>query len=180
MASPVGKEIRPTPAVAREALFNILGAWISDASVLDLFAGTGSVGFEALSRGAACATFVERLPEARLSIGETAEAFGLLEKVKIVEANAAGQVRDRIDPNAEFDLVYIDPPYSLKRPERILTRVFKQRLLSPGGYIVLERCRTDPLPEPVEFLVCLDTRDYGKTRLLFFKEKELKNSLHKA
>lgn len=166
--SPKGEEVRPTAGVVREALFGILGQWIEGIRVLDLFAGTGSIGFEALSRGAKRVTFVERLPEARNAIQKTAQLLDATDRVEVIDGNAAGKIRHRIDPDVQFDLVYVDPPYGHERPAKVLGRIVSEGLLAEGGYVVYEQERKEIPARPVEGLACLDVRRYGRTVLSFF------------
>jgi 16S rRNA (guanine966-N2)-methyltransferase len=105
--------VRPTPGRVKEALFSILGERIVGAKVLDLFAGTGAIGFEALSRGAAHVTFVESHAVVAASLRDTAEELGLLERVRILRTDAQ-RVASRI--SGRFDFVYADPPYALAPP----------------------------------------------------------------
>ncbi|HNT33872.1 MAG TPA: 16S rRNA (guanine(966)-N(2))-methyltransferase RsmD [bacterium] len=170
--SPKGEEVRPTAAVVREALFSILGYEIEGARVLDLFAGTGSIGFEALSRGAQRVTFVERLPDARNAILKTAEHLGVTNQIEVIDANAAGKIRHRIDQEVQFDLVFIDPPYGHERPAKILGRIISEGLLAEGAFVVYEQQRNEVQARPVEGLVHVDERRYGRTVLTFFTRSE--------
>ncbi|MEO0412872.1 MAG: 16S rRNA (guanine(966)-N(2))-methyltransferase RsmD [Pseudomonadota bacterium] len=115
LIAPKGKQTRPTTDRSREALFSALSHQLdqdfSERQVLDLFAGSGALGLEALSRGAAHATFVERAPAAVDSINANIDALGLAENTKILKADATRPPRT-IGP---FNLVFIDPPYDLKR-----------------------------------------------------------------
>jgi len=111
--SPRGPSIRPTPGRVKEALFSIVGQAIVDARVLDLYAGTGAIGFEALSRGAAHATFVEIHAPAAQAIRKTAAALGVERRTTVLLApaeKAAARVGGR------FDFVYADPPYEMPPP----------------------------------------------------------------
>jgi len=169
---PKGADMRPTSGIVRESLFGILGDWIENKDVLDLFAGCGGVGFEALSRGARSVTFIERCLDARTAIHQNAANLGVEESVTVVNGNASGKIRPRIDPEDTFDLVYIDPPYELRQPEKILGRIMSDQLLAAGGYIVFEQPREHAMVRSTKQLTCIDVRRYGRTVLSFFTERE--------
>lgn len=143
---------RPTADRVKEALFSILGTEVPGARVLDLFAGSGALGIEALSRGAASATFVDR--DARAV--ETVRAN--LPEADAVRAEAASFLRDRA---AQYDLVFLDPPYELApRIGRELSQAVAA-VLAPAGVVVSESDRRSPLDLPD--LILADERRYGDT-----------------
>jgi 16S rRNA (guanine966-N2)-methyltransferase len=113
LRTPSGDAIRPTPARAKEALFSILGERIVGARVLDLYAGTGAIGFEALSRGAAHATFVELHAPTAAAIRRAAEQLGVEKQSNVICAPAEKAVQRLA---GHFDFVYADPPYALPPP----------------------------------------------------------------
>ena len=138
--APPGPQTRPTAERTREAVFSILGD-ITGARVLDLFAGSGALGIEALSRGAAHATFVDDAPAASAAIRLNLERLGLGDRSTFIEANVVtGPL-----PNGPYDLVFIDPPY---RDAGALGPLLASMLLaamSPGGRVVTESDRRSPL-----------------------------------
>ena len=109
--APVQGRTRPTAARVREAIFNILGAAVAEARVLDLFAGTGALGIEALSRGAAAAVFVEDHPEALKGLRRNLETLGLVERSQVLPLPVAAALRKLAARGEPFDLVFLDPPY---------------------------------------------------------------------
>ncbi len=109
--APVQGRTRPTAARVREAIFNILGAAVAEARVLDLFAGTGALGIEALSRGAAAAVFVEDHPEALKGLRRNLETLGLLDRSQVLPLPVAAALRKLAARGEPFDLVFLDPPY---------------------------------------------------------------------
>jgi len=131
---PGGPELRPTPDRVRETLFNWLGPWVEGRKVLDLFAGSGALGFEALSRGAAEAVFVERSRVAADALKANADALGA-SGVSVVCAEALNFLH-RVEGG--FDLVFIDPPYASDLARPALERLLSGHSLHEGGYVYLE------------------------------------------
>ena len=157
LAAPAGAATRPTSDRVREALFALLGP-VEDARVLDLFAGSGALGIEALSRGAAAATFVDSAPAAARAVRANLEALGLEAEVR--RSDARGFLRAARRERRQYDLIFLDPPYRLAGglgPE--LTAALGA-LLAPDGLVVAESDRRAPL-ERGRTLV--DERRYGDT-----------------
>jgi len=171
LATPAGRETRPTSDRVREAIFNILahgiaGFELEGARVMDLFAGTGALGLEALSRGARFCLFVEEASAARGLIRRNADALGLVGQCRIWRRDAA-----RLGPCAPqppFDLAFADPPYGKGLGEAALKAVVEGGWLRPGGIVMLEEADRAPLPE-VSGLTLLDRRAYGETQLGFYR-----------
>jgi len=128
--------VRPTSARVREALFDILGARVAGAGFLDLFAGTGAVGIEALSRGAGRVVFVEGDARAARVIATNARDAGLPGSMSVIESEAI-RALDRLSAAGElFAIVFLDPPYAAGAPPEILDR--SAALVAPGGVLVVE------------------------------------------
>jgi 16S rRNA (guanine966-N2)-methyltransferase len=170
LASPSTQQIRPTADRLRESLFNILiHAYddpVADARVLDLFAGTGALGLEALSRGASSAMFIEESAEGRGLIRTNVEAFGLTGRTKIFRRDATrlGEVGN-IQP---FGLLFADPPYGKGLGEQALASARQGSWLLPGALCVVEEAAAAPFG-PVEGFEMLDERTYGETVLRFLE-----------
>jgi len=161
---------RPTTDRVREAIFSVLGPAVVDARVLDLFAGSGSLGIEALSRGAASAVFVESHAPACSIISENL-AKARLSAGKVQRRDAAAFLSNAC--GGGFDLVFADPPYardeaSLELLSRLLDNPDLSRTISPGGTLVLESLATVPLPESRLWTIEKE-RTYGTTRVSFLK-----------
>ena len=173
LAAPQGDATRPTSDRARQAIFNILehAAWskgVRDVRVIDLFAGSGALGFEALSRGAAFCLFVETDAAARGAIRENVEAMGLFGATRVHRRDATDLgVRPGADGPA-FDLAFLDPPYARGLGEVALEKLADGGWLAPGAIAVFERGASEP-GLSVPGYSALDVRDYGAARVHFFR-----------
>lgn len=164
-----GRKVRPTPDRVREALFSILYSQLGSfngLSVLDLFAGSGALAIEALSRGAAAACLVEKAADSLQTIRENLARCQLAERAKLI-AGDAWQVLPGLRP-AVFDLVFIDPPYGQELAARALVEVDRLELLSVQGVICAETGIAEQLPETVGRLRRFDQRRYGTIMLNFY------------
>lgn len=171
LASPSSSSIRPTADRVRESVFNILSHGIADfsvveARVIDLFAGTGALGLEAMSRGAAFCLFVEDAPDARALIRQNVENLGLTGETRLFRRDAtdlgpAGTM-------APFSLAFLDPPYGKGLGERALTSLIGGAWLAPGAVIVLEERAGVAVTSPPG-LAPLETRTYGDTDIHFLR-----------
>ncbi len=163
LAEPGGDRLRPTSARVREAIFNVLAARIEDAAVLDLFAGTGALGIEALSRGAARAVFVENHRSSARSIVQSLARAGMSERGSVVRGALPGALDAAESP---FDLIFLDPPYDSEQASPTLSAAAP--LLAAGGLVVYEhRSRYNPPERPLG-LTLSDRRVYGDTAVAFF------------
>jgi 16S rRNA (guanine966-N2)-methyltransferase len=168
---PTSLATRPTSDRVRESLFNILahgidGFGLEDARVMDLFAGTGALGLEALSRGAKFCQFVEESAEARGIIRKNADGFGAIGQCKIWKRDAT----DLGDcaPQSPFELVFADPPYNKGLGTKALQALIDGAWLSAGAVVVLEEAEKVDLPE-VSGLKLMDRRVYGDTQVLIYR-----------
>jgi 16S rRNA (guanine966-N2)-methyltransferase len=168
LATPVGDAIRPTSDRLRQTVFDILahrfGDPVTGARVLDLFAGTGAMGIEAISRGAAYALFVEDSVEGRGLIRRNVEALGLTGRTRIFRRDAtelgpAGTV-------ARFGVVFADPPYRKALGERALASALAGGWLAPGAIVVLEEA-ADVTFAPVAGLTTAEIRAVGDSQVAF-------------
>jgi 16S rRNA (guanine966-N2)-methyltransferase len=176
LVAPAGLGTRPTSDRARQAVFNILehAAWlpgVRDLRVIDLFAGSGALGFEALSRGAAFCLFVETDDAARGAIRENVEAMELFGQTRVHRRDAT-QLGTR--PGADgpaFNLAFLDPPYAGGLGETALQRLREGGWLAPGAIAVLERGASEP-DLAHEGYALLDARAYGAAKVWFLKLAE--------
>jgi 16S rRNA (guanine966-N2)-methyltransferase len=148
LAVPPGKGVRPTSDRAREAIFSSLGAMVVEARVLDLFAGSGAMGLEALSRGASHCLFVERDVQALAVIKANVVELGERERSTIEKANALTTLKRLAEAWETFDLIIVDPPYeAVSKLATTLTDLLPQ-VLAPNGRIVLETAASDGFEVP--------------------------------
>jgi len=173
LVAPEGQGTRPTSDRARQAVFNILehapwSAGLHDARVIDLFAGSGALGLEALSRGAAFCLFVETDEAARGAIRENMDAFGLFGAARVHRRDATDLGVRPGSAGEAFDLAFLDPPYGKGLAERALAKLAEGNWLKPGATCVVER-GSGETAFSVEGFEELDVRDYGAARVHFLK-----------
>lgn len=161
LVAPAGRGVRPTTDRVREALFARLGA-LDGARVLDLYAGTGALGIEALSRGAESVVFVERARASLAALERNLQTLDLLGSSRILRQDVPAGVATLGREALRFDLVLLDPPYESEEAERALRAVVASGLLAPGATLVVERSQRHDLPT-ITGLVLLDERRYGDT-----------------
>ena len=156
--------MRPTSDRLRETLFNILGPGIAETRVLDAFAGTGALGLEALSRGAASVVFVEADPSARSTIAENVGRCDATSACRVVRGRFPGA----IGAGDRFDIVLLDPPYDGSPLEEIVAAA--ERMLVPAGLVVLEHSRRRASPESAGGLVRVRLLTAGDSALSFYRQ----------
>lgn len=163
-----GLAIRPSTDYLRESIFNILAGEAEDAAVLDLFAGTGSLGLEALSRGAATAVFVDKAAQAIKALTRNICACCLEKRSIILKRDVLRGLNFLKSIDHAFGLVFIDPPYDRGFVEPTMQLLGRAGLTSDGATIVIEHSRREVLPEKVASFVLSDQRHYGKTLVSFY------------
>ncbi len=168
-----GGGTRPTTERARAALFDWMEPWLPDARVLDLFAGSGALGIEALSRGAAHATFVERDRRARLTLRENLEQLGLCGCSRVLGSEVSRALQRLASEQGRFDLILADPPYGGGWTVRVLALGTLQGLLAPQGALVLESDAGDQQPSDVGKITLDESRSYGRTRFDRYRPEEV-------
>ena len=168
LKAPTWEGLRPTSDQLRETLFNILGARIPGARVLDGYAGTGAVGIEALSRGAAAVTFVEQDRRARALIAENLALCGVASGYAIIDTSALRAFRELHARGAVFDLVLLDPPYADNDTQITALLTESVAILAPEGLVVLEHARRRQLPPPAGPLVQTRIVAAGDSALAFY------------
>lgn len=170
LRAPPGAATRPTSEKVREALFNILGnimGSLEGAHVLDLFAGSGGLGIEALSRGAAHATFVDAAKPALIAVRGNLKELGLEARSLVVSGDAVAHAA-RLVPAEPWRLVFVDPPYRSDLATRSVLAIDPAKL-APDAVIVIEHDRHNAPPEALGSLLRTDHRRYGDTMVSFFE-----------
>ena len=181
---PKGLKVHPTQDAVKEALFNILGARVSGASFLELFAGSGNVGMEALSRGAKTVYFVENNPLCLKTIEENLKRIGIACSYGFVLPKDQKQVAARLLPfNAEeaisqfcqkkqkFDIVFLDPPYYRDKAKNCLIKIYHYDILRPRSWVIIEHNKQQILPHLLLKLRLISSKRYGETVLSFYKKQ---------
>ena len=169
LKAPKGRSLRPTAARVKEALFDILPRDLSGVKVLDLFAGTGNVTIEALSRGAAEAILVDSSPQSGSAIRENLRRFQCLDRAKVWIAPVARALRLLARRGETFDMIFLDPPYDRQLVGATLRIIAKGALLRNSGVLVAEHSTREQIAPRYESLVLRDRRRYGATLLSFFR-----------
>ncbi len=169
LASFDGGTIRPTPDRVREALFSILLSRLGTLQgkrVLDLFAGTGAMAIEALSRGAERAVLVENDPKAARLIAQNLQTCRLESRARLVRSDVLSALCRLAEP--PFDLIFLDPPYQAEYPEKTIAAICARQLLAPEGIVCAETAAAEDLPDTIGDLALDDRRRYGSTAIHLF------------
>lgn len=164
LGSPKGFNVRPTPGRVKESLFSILQTRIEGSRFLDLFSGTGAIGFEAASRGAAAVVCVEGHRETAEAISEAAAELGADGVITVVGA-PVDRALYRLEP--AFDIVYADPPYAEDIPMQMFRLLLERKLLAPGAFVIYEHSARMILPE-IPGYRSVREEVYGDVALAFF------------
>ena len=167
LVAPAGVATRPTSDMAKESLFNIINMRIRCAQVLDLFCGSGAIGIEAISRGAAHATFVDVAKPAMDATVHNLQKTKLATQATFLQLTAAQAVKRLCASGSLFDVIFLDPPYDT--PLLNSTLPLLVQLLAPGGIVIAETDKAQHTAAPVvKPLNLQDTRVYGRTCFLFY------------
>lgn len=168
LREPVGMDIRPTTDMVKESLFNILQFSLEGARVLDLFAGTGQLGIEALSRGARECVFVDKSPEALKLVAENLKITGLADRARLVKGDSIAYLRS----GEKFDIVFIDPPYDTELLNNAIEFATSFDILRENGIMVCESRRERAVQEPKKENYSKREYRYGKIKLTVFKKEK--------
>jgi 16S rRNA (guanine(966)-N(2))-methyltransferase RsmD len=166
--APKNMRTRPTSDKVREALFDTLGAKVLDRKVLDLFAGSGAIAIEALSRGAKQAALVEQDPVAARLIRENLTRAGFSERAEVFMTDFRDAVRKLGRIARQFDLVFIDPPYQSCLLDQITLVLEQHRIVAPHAILILEHFKKIDPPPAISGIPLFRTRLYGQTALSYY------------
>lgn len=163
--SPPGLDLRPTSDKVRESLFNILSDRIVGATFLDLYAGTGAIGIEALSRGAEAITFVENNPAHLPYLKKNIKLCTLDKSAALFETTVIHYLEKMTQP---FDLVFLDPPYNTQAFENLLPRLKQGDIIRSNGRLIFEHDRKRSIPQDIGKIFFIKNYRYGETVLSFY------------
>ena len=162
---PAGSKVRPTSDKVKQALFNILGEKVSKSAFLDLFAGAGGIGIEALSRGAERVVFVDDARDSLHVIKKNIELVGFSKRAEIVAMKVEKFLRKTSE---QFDIIFLDPPYTLEQGP-VLDALAESGILRPDSIVVAEHFKKQPSPVKAGSLVLVREALYGDTVLAFYQ-----------
>ena len=166
-----GLNLRPTSDRVREAIFDILQDQIEGRQVLDLFAGTGALGIEALSRGAGRAVFVEESPRSLTVLRKNIEECRVKDRAQVLAREVKTGIKILEDKGDSFQIIFLDPPYGQGFVPKTLKALAASSIVSPDTLIVAEHAATDPILS-IPHLERVDERKYGGTLVSFFQTQE--------
>ena len=172
LASLKGMDIRPTSSKVREAIFNILGQDMTGNKVLDLFAGTGILGIEALSRGAESAIFIDKSNKSTAIINHNLTSCGYQDVSRVLKRDIIGGLTfESLAGKSGVDLVFIDPPYGKDIAPTVIKKLSSCGILTEQAFVLVESSKNDQLPESAGTLLLSDTRIYGDTKIVIYKSE---------
>ena len=163
--------LRPTSEKVKEALFNILREKVKGSFFLDLYAGTGGIGMDALSHGAGRVIFVESNPFSIKTLRENISALGFRDKAEIIALDSVAFLEKAIVREERFDIIFLDPPYHTGELDRIFKILSKGEVLNKSGILIAEHFKKKSLPEEVGHLRLLKEYRYGDTVLTLFIQR---------
>jgi len=169
LRSPRGWKGRPTADRIKEALFGILGELIIESSFMDLFAGTGGIGIEALSRGASKAVFIDQDRRAVNAIIQNLKLAGLEKSAIVMERDVDGALSELQKNQSTFNIVFIDPPYEKGLEVPAIEKILECNLLSHGGLVIVESSKRTLLPAAINRLQLVRQERYGDTLVSFYR-----------
>lgn len=169
LVTPKGDRTRPTADQVRIALMDTLMPWLPDAHVLDLFAGAGGVGLEALSRGAAYATFVERDPKAIAALRTNVASLGVPDATRILRGDVHRELAHLHAEGVRFAVIFLDPPYEADAVPPTLEQLGGGGLTLPGGVVIAQHLTKRAPAERIGAMVQFRTRRFGETTLTFYR-----------
>jgi 16S rRNA (guanine966-N2)-methyltransferase len=174
LKGPKHQGLRPTADRVKEALFNILGEKVDAADFLDLFAGTGGIGIEALSRGANSVVFVDVNLSSIQLLRQNLHFVSPQEQIRVIHSAAAKAIDLFTREKVVFDIIFLDPPFEAGLLDRTINALWEARLLKPEGILVAEHPSRHPVPNPIP--VEAQTRNYGDISLSFYQFNKIKGT----
>jgi 16S rRNA (guanine(966)-N(2))-methyltransferase RsmD len=183
LLTPKNALIRPTADRVKESLFNILNSLIAgydSCRALDIFAGTGNLGLEALSRGAACACFIDSHKESVSLVMNNLRMLGFIDRGRVIEREALPALKSLGKREAPFQLVFVDPPYRQGLSEKVLEFLASSSLVDENSLVIVETSSKELLPTAFDNLREFDRRVYGDTAIVFYRRMPEEDPNHKS
>jgi 16S rRNA (guanine(966)-N(2))-methyltransferase RsmD len=169
--SPKGQELRPTSDRVKEAIFDILQDQFQGQNVLDLFAGTGALGIECLSRGASKGVFVEESPRSLIALRRNIEECRLKDRAEVLGRKVLPALKILEARGEAFGLIFLDPPYDKGEARRVLEVLSRSSILTPETLVVAEHSLSEGI-DSIPPLQRVDRRKYGRTLVSFFRPEK--------
>ena len=169
LRAPHGQLVRPTSDRMRETLFNILAPLVAGSRFLDICAGSGAVGIEALSRGASAVTFIDRSRRACLAIEENLNAIGASREATVINRDAAAALKRLAEQSAQFDIAFFDPPYSSEIHSQVIGLLSSSNLLADDAIVVVEHHKKTPPEREYDGLKMYREVKQGESALAFYR-----------
>lgn len=167
-----GMNTRPTTDKVKESIFNMIVPYLQGGIVLDLFAGTGGLGIEALSRGMDHGIFIDHDRKSIEVIKSNIEAAGFTEAAEIYKNEAERAIKALEKRKIQFDLIFLDPPYKLEILERLIGKLIQSRLVSPNGMIVCEHDSKVQMSDEIESAQVIKRAEYGSTGITIYRNSK--------
>lgn len=167
-----GESTRPTTDKVKEALFSMIGPFFDGERVLDLFAGTGGLGIEALSRGAGSAVFVDANARSIDVVRRNLEAVGMTGQAEVYRNDAARAIKALARKGVPFDLIFLDPPYAMETGDQLLCDLAERGLAAEGAIAVLEHASTRSYPERFSGFERIKHAAYGEAALSIYRHRQ--------
>ncbi|KUO70071.1 MAG: hypothetical protein APF77_24680 [Clostridia bacterium BRH_c25] len=167
-----GTDIRPTSDKVKESLFNILGDTVIDSIFLDLFGGTGGIGIEALSRGAKHVVFIDTSIKSIKVLKGNLKNLNVEDNVEVFHTDYSTAIGKLHKYNKQFDIIFIDPPYSVGMAKAALEELDKNPIIAQSGLVIVEHDSRDDMPQRVGKLHMCRIKQYGNTTLSFYNINE--------
>lgn len=168
LLSPKNKDVRPTTDRIKEDLFNIIMPYLYQANFLDLFAGSGSIGIEAVSRGANNVIMVDNSIESVRLIKENLKKINVTEDIRVLNQEA---LKYLFKTSEKFDIIFLDPPYAFRETENLIKIINDNEILKDNGIIIVEHDKVEELPEEIEDFYKNKSKKYSLTQLDFYLKR---------
>lgn len=163
-----GDTTRPTSDKIRGAIFNKIGPYFDDGRFLDVFGGSGTMSFEALSRGMTHATIIEKDRKAQLVIKENAKLLGVEADMKLINGDSKSRIEGL---SGTYDIIFLDPPYAYEHTEYVVQRIIELNLVHEDSMIIVETDGKRTIPEEISGFEKIDLKDYKATQIHYFSKK---------